>query len=78
MFVVPSVRRVMSRPAHSSIVIDFKEDLGENLADEFWIKCTGGFVEENDFGGHGERAGDRHALLLATGETRWRDGVLAA
>ena len=29
----------------------------------------GGLVEQHDLGAHGERAGDGHTLLLATGES---------
>ncbi len=40
----------------------------EDFADEFGVQGGGGFVEEHEFGAHGQGAGDRDALLLAAGE----------
>ena len=40
----------------------------EHLADELGIEHRGRLVEQHDAGAHRERAGDRHALLLAAGE----------
>ena len=34
------------------------------------IKCAGRFITEQNIGAFGNRARDRHALLLATGELR--------
>src|SRR5919112_4938219 len=42
----------------------------ENLADHFGVESTGGLVEEQRLGLHGQRPGDRHALLLTAGELR--------
>jgi hypothetical protein len=42
----------------------------EHLVDHLGVEGRGGLVEEHDLGVHGQRPGDRHALLLAAGELR--------
>ncbi len=41
-----------------------------DLVDQFRVERRGGLVEQHDLGLHGQRPGDRHALLLAAGEAR--------
>ncbi|MNI07934.1 hypothetical protein D3C73_609540 [compost metagenome] len=46
-----------------------KRDHGvEHFLDHFRVERRGRFVEQHDLRLHAERAGDRHALLLAAGE----------
>ena len=40
----------------------------EDALDELGVQRAGGLVEEHDLGLHGQRAGDRDALLLPAGE----------
>ena len=43
---------------------------GEHLADHFRVERGGRFVEQHELRMHGQRAGDRHPLLLAAGQLR--------
>ena len=52
----------------SSIVMPSRSQVAhdvEHLADEFGVERRGDLVEQHDLGLHRQRAGDRHALLLA-------------
>ena len=42
----------------------------QHLADHFRVKRRGRLVEQHDLGLHGQRAGDRHPLLLTTRQAR--------
>ena len=55
---------------HNMVIAGFREvdHHVEHLGDHFGVKGRSGFVEEHDVRLHAQRAGNRHALLLTTGE----------
>ena len=63
------VTTIIVMPSRASCCID-----REHLADELGVERRGGLVEQHQLRLHRQRAGDRHALLLAARELR-RVGV---